>query len=69
MADAWVVVKQEQRTIALPEGGFGSGIRVTFRTAGGSLRWIDVPEAEYSADHVRDLIDAAASETDAITNL
>jgi hypothetical protein len=44
-------------------------VRVKFRTAGGVVRSIDVPTAQYTPDNVRSMIDAEAQATDDIANL
>lgn len=70
MAEApWLIIKQEQRTGKLPDGSFGDVVRVTYRTAGGTVRWADIPAELYSADNVRAVLDSDAAETDATATL
>jgi hypothetical protein len=65
----WTVLDQEQTIGRLPDRTYGAVVRVTFRTAAGIVRSVELPAADYSVDAVRALIDAAATETDAVQNL
>lgn len=54
---SWQVVSQRQSS-QLIGGQFTEVMVVTFRTADGVVGDVSVPLSQYSADHVRELIDA-----------
>ena len=68
-AKGWTVLDQEQTVGRLPDRSYGPVMRVTFKTAAGVVRSLDVPVADYSAARVTELVEAAAAETDAVQNL
>ncbi|HLI74297.1 MAG TPA: hypothetical protein VKU86_10505 [Acidimicrobiales bacterium] len=55
--ESWQVVSQRQSS-QLVNGQFTEVMVVTFRTSDGVVGDISVPLAQYSAQHVKDLIDA-----------
>jgi hypothetical protein len=65
----WTVLDQEQTVGQLPDRSYGPIVRITFKTEAGIVRSVNIPVADYSVDQARTVIDAAASETDAVQNL
>lgn len=58
---AWTVTGQQETVGQTAGGAFVEGVRVTFRTADGSVGSVFVPRSEYLADNVQKLIQAQAA--------
>lgn len=66
----WTVIDQQERTGRLPNGSFGQVVRITYRTALGVVRSVDIDADTYrNVDAVKDIIDAEATRTDEIASL
>lgn len=57
MAQSWQVVGQRQAS-QFVNGQFAEVMVVTFKTADGVVGDVTVPLSQYSAEHVKELIDA-----------
>lgn len=70
MASAsWSVTSQQQTTQPDAAGRFTTGVIVNFTTAKGHSGSVFVPEAQYSVDNVRAMVQAKANLLDAVGSL
>ena len=67
--DSYTVIKQAQTIGRLPDDTFGPVVRVTFRTANGTVRSIDVDANAYNVDNVREAIEAEVQKIEDVANL
>lgn len=61
MADqgpAWTVISQSETMGISPTGGAGSGVKVSFRLADGTVGSVFLPDAQYTAENVKAAIAA-----------
>jgi hypothetical protein len=65
----WHVTYQTQKQKQQPSGGFAQVVEVGFETDNGAKGSVDVPVSLYSADQVKQRVDAYASELDAVHGL
>lgn len=68
MSESWQVVSQRQ-TSTLLNGEFTEAMVVTFRTAAGVVGNVTVPLAQYTAQYVKQLIDARVAEIGSVHSL
>lgn len=68
-APAWVITQQVETTDLGPDGIYTGGVRVTFRTASGTLGSVFVPHAAYTVEKVRAAVAERAATLDAVAGL
>jgi hypothetical protein len=68
-AHTWQVEGQVEAIDADASGRAVQGVRIQFVTSHGVHASVFVPQARYSADYVRGLIESKAREIDAVHNL
>lgn len=66
---AWVITAQMETTDVGPQGTYVSGVKVTFRTAAGVMGSVFVPQADYTVDRIRALINERAAVMDNVAGL
>lgn len=69
MADNWEVISQRQTSTITPDGRFVNVVDVTFKLKSGATATVQIPQASYTAEFVRQQIDALASEMISVENL
>lgn len=72
MADGqvtWTVVDQREESRDPGDGIYTTGVVVRFRTGSGQLGTIFVPDRDYTAARVRDMIRRRAAEIEAVQEL
>lgn len=69
MPSAWTVISQTETMGIGPTGSAGSGVKVTFRTADGTVGSVFVPDAQYTAENVKAAIAARVAAFDAVKGL
>jgi hypothetical protein len=66
---AWTVISQSETMGIGPNGGAGSGVKVTFRLADGTTGSVFVPDAQYTAENVKAAISARVDVLTAVKGL
>lgn len=66
---AWVVTSQQETTDLAPDGTYKAGVRVTFRTAAGTLGSVFLTHQDYTLDVARRTIAERAAVLDAVSGL
>lgn len=69
MADSWSITGQRQTTDLGPDGRFVDVWEITYQTTSGRSGSVRVPKAQYTADRVRQLVDAEVAEILAVDDL
>ncbi len=69
MSDSWQVVGQRQSSVRGPSGGLEDAMVVSFKTAKGNMGQITVPMSQYNPATVHELVDAQATQIDAVSAL
>lgn len=62
MADNWKVISQRQTSTITPDGRFTNVVDVTFQINSGATATVQIPQANYTAEYVRQQIDPLATE-------
>lgn len=68
-APSFAITGQIETVDLGPAGAYVQGVKVTFRTASGAIASVFVPDAQLTATHVRELIEAKAATLEAIAGL
>lgn len=68
-APRYVVQGQAEVTDIGPTGAYVSGVRVTFRTASGSIGSVFIPGDQYNLDTVKSAVDARCATMEAVAAL
>jgi hypothetical protein len=68
-APSWQVTTQQERSMPNARGGFDQGVQVGFRTKGGLEGSVFVPNAQYDAAHVKELIAARVASMESVQAL
>jgi hypothetical protein len=63
---SWTVTSQVPGIVQQADGNFTKGVTITFRTGGGYVGTVEVPNAQYNEATVKQLIAAKAKELDAV---
>lgn len=68
-APRYVVTQQAEVTDIGPTGAYVSGVRVTFRTASGSIGSVFIPGDQYTVDNVRKAVDERCATMESVAGL
>ena len=68
-AGGWRVVSQQETMLPAASGTFTRGVQVHFVTAAGVTASVFVPDSQYTADRVRDLIASKVAQLDSVSQL
>lgn len=68
-APRYTVTQQAEVTDIGPTGAYVSGVRVTFRTATGSIGSVFLPSDQYTVDGVRQAVDERCATMEAVSAL
>lgn len=68
-APRYVVTQQAEVTDIGPTGAYVSGVRVTFRTASGSIGSVFLPSDQYDLANVRKAVDERCATMEAVSGL
>lgn len=66
---SWSVVSQSETTAPDATGRFVAGVRVGFQTSNGLQGTVFVPDAQYSADYVQQLIQTRVDQMQGVQTL
>lgn len=66
---AWEVTGQREDYGALPNGQYGPGVMVSFRTRSGATGSVFVPGTSYNVDTVRSMVATQAEAMEAVHQL
>jgi hypothetical protein len=66
---AWTVIGQQPDVGPNDAGIFVQGMTVTYRTRSGAVGKVFVPQAQFTADQVREIVNTAAGHSEAVANL
>lgn len=69
MASGWTVVSQRAGEQYMPNGTWQDVVEVQILTDGGTYKTFKVPEATYTAENVKAIIDAWVEREKAVGNL
>lgn len=65
----WTVTSQQETVDLAGNGSYVNGTRVTFRTRSGAMGSVFIPTGEYSPESVRRLLQARATDMEAVHNM
>jgi hypothetical protein len=69
VSDTWQVVGQRQSSVRGPSGQLEDAMIVSFKTAKGTMGSVTVPMSQYTPTEVHQMVDAQATQLDAVSAL